>query len=157
MTGWPYRCAVELEGWNSTPAGAGAVFETSSAPVWLRALFHLPFVDRFAYPRLVARGCGFLSVWDPGIFDPAAAVARGWRILPEDYVAPGSWAAFGQGGSTRTRHRRGVLRAQQYVGAGVAIAVLVVLAVSMLIPFWLGLLAAGLILGWLIWKGSLPR
>jgi hypothetical protein len=149
---------VELEGWNSIPGGAGAVFDTGAAPVWLRVLFHLPFLDRFAYPRLVARGCGFLSVWDPTICDPNEATAKGWRILPEDYVAPGSWAAFGPGWWTQPWHaRRGVLRAQQYVGAGIAIAVLVVLAVSGLIPFPLGLTVVGLIVGWLLWEGTTPR
>ena len=149
---------MELEGWNSIPSGAGAVFDTRSAPLWLRVLHHLPFVDRFAYPRLVARGCGFLSVGDPELFDPDGATAKGWRILPADHVAPGSWAAFGPGWSTRPRQsRRGVLRAQQYVAAGIAIAVLVVLSVGVLIPFPLGLLGAGLIVGWLFWRGTTPR
>ncbi|GAA1258613.1 hypothetical protein [Oryzihumus leptocrescens] len=149
---------MELEGWNSLPEGAGVVFDSSEAPLWLRVLFHLPFLDRFAHPLLVARGCGFLSVDDPAIFDPDAATAKGWRILPEDYVAPGSWAAFGPGWSTQSwRQRRGLLRAQQYVGAGFVVVVLVVLAVSGLIPLPLGLAGIGAIVGWLFWRGLTPR
>lgn len=70
--------------------GAGAVFDVASAPTWLRLMWRLPLVDRFAYPRLVAGGHGYLAVDDPAVFDTKDAMARGWKILPEGDEAPGS-------------------------------------------------------------------
>lgn len=70
--------------------GAGAVFDVASAPTWLRLMWRLPLVDRFAYPRLVAGGHGYLAVDDPAVFDTKDALARGGEILPEGDEAPGS-------------------------------------------------------------------
>lgn len=152
---------MELEGWNSIPTGAGAVFDTRSAPLRLRVLFHLPFVDRFAYPRLVARGLGSLEVVDPDLFDADAARAKGWRILPRGYVAPGSRGSFRSGADPVDAHkewkaRRRKLMPQQYVAAGIAVAILVALTIGMLIPFLLGMLAIGLIVAWLFWRRPTP-
>ncbi len=81
---------MRLEGWNSIPIGAEATFDLSAAPIWLKVIYHAPFIDRFAFPLLVARGHGSLSVTETTRFDAAAALAQGWVIMPEEYVAPGS-------------------------------------------------------------------
>ncbi|WP_139813352.1 hypothetical protein [Prescottella equi] len=73
---------MRLEGWNSIPKGFGARFDLSHAPWWLRGWMATPFIDRFAYPVVVARGLGYLTA-HPGS-DPAGlssdAAARGWRL-----------------------------------------------------------------------------
>ena len=82
---------MDLEGWNSIPQGSTAAFNVGAAPWWLRGLLRTPFVDRFAYPLLVRRGLGALDVVDPDVFDGDSALAEGWRILPREFIAPGSW------------------------------------------------------------------
>lgn len=81
---------VRLEGWNQVPQGAGASFETESAPAWLRVLAATPVLDRFAYPLLVSRGLGWLQVHDAAVFDEQAAARAGWRVRRAEYVPPGS-------------------------------------------------------------------
>jgi hypothetical protein len=75
---------VRLEGWNHVPNGLGAWFDLAAAPWWLRVWFHTPFVDRFAYPILVRRGHGQLSI-HPGFTVSQEAItgarAAGWRIV----------------------------------------------------------------------------
>ncbi len=78
-----------LPGWNDIPLGYGAQFDTAAAPWWLRAWFHTPFVDRYAYPVMVRRGYGYLTPhpgWD-GLF---GSVTGGWRLREEGYIPPGS-------------------------------------------------------------------
>ena len=81
---------MRLEGWNHVPRGYAADFEVRAAPAWLRAWFRTPFLDRFAYPRMVERGVGYL-VPQPGVA-PAdrEVVTSGWRVRPPDYLPPGS-------------------------------------------------------------------
>ena len=81
---------MRLEGWNHVPRGYAADFEVHAAPVWLRAWFRTPFLDRFAYPRMVERGFGYL-VPQPGV-DSAEreVVTRGWRVRPPGHLPPGS-------------------------------------------------------------------
>lgn len=81
---------MELEGWNHVPIGYAADFDVRAAPRWLRLWFRTPFVDRFAYPRMVARGFGHLTP-HPGV-GPAdrEEVGAGWRLRPDGYRAPGS-------------------------------------------------------------------
>lgn len=74
---------MRLEGWNSIPAGFGASFDLAAAPWWLRLWFRTPFLDRFAYPRLVARGHGWLTADPEASGDVESALARGWRIDTE--------------------------------------------------------------------------
>jgi len=69
-------------GWSEIPYGYGATFEVSHAPVWLRALYRLPFVDRFAYPLLVARGYGVLRAHLDLPTDALGPVTGGWRVEP---------------------------------------------------------------------------
>jgi hypothetical protein len=86
---------VTLEGWDHVPRGYGAEFDTAAAPWWLRLWFRTPFLDRYAYPRLVTRGLGFLSPspgWAEGDREP---VRGGWRVREPGYVAPGSTAELG--------------------------------------------------------------
>jgi hypothetical protein len=84
--------AMELEGWNHVPIGYSAQFDVRSAPAWLRAWFRTPFVDRFAYPRMVDRGFGYLVPHPDVTPDDREPVAGGWRLRPEGYRAPGSEA-----------------------------------------------------------------
>jgi hypothetical protein len=73
---------VALDGWNRIPAGYGARFDLAAAPWWLRLWAGTPFVDRFAYPRLVRRGLGELTP-HPGVPDDARGpVTGGWRVRP---------------------------------------------------------------------------
>ena len=81
---------MKLEGWNHIPRGYGADFDVSAAPWWLRLWFHTPFVDRYAYPRLVRRGHGYLT---PSPDCPAAdrePIGGGWRLREPGYTPPGS-------------------------------------------------------------------
>lgn len=94
---------VRLEGWNQVPRGAGASFETASAPGWLRVLAATPVLDRFAYPLLVRRGLGWLQVHDAAVFDEQAAARAGWRVRPADYVPPGSVSQLRGEGEPPTR------------------------------------------------------
>jgi len=82
--------AVRLEGWNHVPGGYGARFDVASAPWWLRLWFRTPFLDRWAYPRLVERGFGYLTP-RPGV--PARdreEIPHGWRLSPEGWEPPGA-------------------------------------------------------------------
>lgn len=69
-------------GWSEIPEGYGATFEVSRAPMWLRILHGLPFVDRFAYPLLVARGYGMLRAHPGLLTDALGPVTGGWRVEP---------------------------------------------------------------------------
>jgi hypothetical protein len=74
---------VQLEGWNHIPDGFGAQFVLEAAPWWLRTWFRAPFVDRFAYPILVRRGCGILTRHPSVVVDEdvvASARTAGWRF-----------------------------------------------------------------------------
>jgi hypothetical protein len=81
---------MPLEGWNHIPRGYGADFDVASAPWWLRLWFGTPFVDRYAYPRLVRRGHGYLTP-NPGCpADDREPTGGGWRLRERGYTAPGS-------------------------------------------------------------------
>jgi hypothetical protein len=81
---------MRLEGWNHIPLGYGARFDVASAPWWLRLWFHTPFIDRFAYPRLVERSLGFLAP-HPGWADENREPVRGgWRLQEPGHIPPGS-------------------------------------------------------------------
>ena len=81
---------MTLEGWNHIPRGYGADFDVVSARWWLRLLFRTPFVDRYAYPRLVRRGHGYLTP-DPGCpADDPEPIGDGWRLREPGYTPPGS-------------------------------------------------------------------
>lgn len=74
------------------PEGYGARFDVRAAPLWLRVLFHTPFIDRFAYPLLVRRGHGYLQAFPEPPPEGLGEVSGGWRIDPPDYQPPGSIA-----------------------------------------------------------------
>lgn len=83
---------MRLEGWNDIPAGYGARFDVKAAPLWLRTLFNVPFLDRFAYPILVRRGHGYLRP-SPGMpLQGLGDVPAAWRIDPPDHEPPDSTA-----------------------------------------------------------------
>jgi hypothetical protein len=89
---------VTLEGWDHVPHGYGAWFDVTSAPWWLRLWFATPFLDRYAYPRLVRRGLGWLSP-SPAVPDgEREPVAGGWRLRPPGYRPPGSTAGLSADG-----------------------------------------------------------
>ena len=81
---------MRLEGWNHVPEGYGATFDVAAAPAWLRAWFRLPFLDRFAYPQLVARGFGYLAPHPGFPEEEREEVAAGWKLRPEGYLPPGA-------------------------------------------------------------------
>ena len=83
---------MRLEGWNHVPEGYGARFDVRTAPLWLRVLFSTPLLDRFAYPLLVGRGCGYLQAFPEQPPQGVGDVPDGWRIDPPDYQPPGSSA-----------------------------------------------------------------
>ena len=73
---------MRLVGWNDIPRGYGAQFVLDGAPLWLRVWFRTPFVDRFAYPLVVRRGYGWLTL-QPGV--GAGRIGDdGWRLRPPD-------------------------------------------------------------------------
>jgi hypothetical protein len=81
---------MRLEGWNQIPEGYGAWFDVASAPLWLRLWFRTPFLDRWAYPRMVQRGFGFLTP-DPGVPpENRGEISAGWRLRPGTHQPPGS-------------------------------------------------------------------
>jgi hypothetical protein len=81
---------MALEGWDHVPRGYGAEFDVASAPWWLRLWFRTPFVDRYAYPRLVRRGLGWLTP-SPAVPEEAREpVGDDWRLRPPGYRPPGS-------------------------------------------------------------------
>lgn len=85
---------MTLEGWNHVPRGYGADFDIAAASWWLRLWFRTPFVDRYAYPRLVRRGHGYLT---PDLGCPAAdreRVNAGWRVREPGYRPPRSATYF---------------------------------------------------------------
>lgn len=72
--------AVPLTGWSDIPGGYSAHYSVEGAPWWLRVWFRTPFIDRFAYPRLVARGHGILRA-TPGVAaHQLGFVGPGWRV-----------------------------------------------------------------------------
>lgn len=81
---------MTLEGWDHIPRGYGAEFVLDDAPWWLRLWFHTPFIDRYAHPKVVARGHGFLIPhpnWPEAEFE---VPGPGWRVRPADYLPPGA-------------------------------------------------------------------
>ena len=74
---------MRLEGWNHIPDGFGAQFDLVAAPWWLPAWFRTPLLDRFAYPVVVRRGHGWLSM-HPGVTVRQEVIvparAAGWRF-----------------------------------------------------------------------------
>jgi hypothetical protein len=81
---------VTLEGWDHVPRGYGAEFDVASAPWWLRIWFRTPFADRYAYPRLVRRGLGWLTPFPDCREQDREPVDGGWRLRPPGYRPPGS-------------------------------------------------------------------
>ena len=81
---------MTLEGWDHIPRGYGAEFVLDDAPWWLRLWFHTPFIDRYAHPKVVARGYGFLNAHRD--YDGAAreVPASGWRKRQPGHMPPGS-------------------------------------------------------------------
>lgn len=81
---------MTLEGWDHIPHGYGAQFVLDGAPWWLRLWFNTPFIDRYAHPRAVERGYGFL-IPSPAYDEAAREVpGPGWRVRSPDYRDPGS-------------------------------------------------------------------
>ena len=81
---------MTLEGWDHVPRGYGATFDVSAAPLWLRIWFRTPFLDRFAHPRMVERGCAYLTPMPRFPADQREEVGPGWRLRPEGHRPPGS-------------------------------------------------------------------
>jgi hypothetical protein len=81
---------MTLEGWNHIPRGYGADFDVVSAPWWLRLLFRTPFVDRYAYPRLIRRGHGYLTPDSGCTAGDREPIGDGWRLREPGYTPPGS-------------------------------------------------------------------
>lgn len=81
---------MALEGWDHIPRGYGAEFVLKDAPRWLRLWFHTPFIDRYAYPKAVARGYGFLIPHQHYDDAEREVPMAGWRVRPSGYVPPGS-------------------------------------------------------------------
>jgi hypothetical protein len=81
---------VTLEGWNHIPRGYGADFDVASASWWLRLWFRSPFVDRYAYPRLVRRGHGYLTPFPDYPAEDREPIGGGWRLRERGYTPPGS-------------------------------------------------------------------
>lgn len=96
---------MRLIGWNDVPAGFGARFEVRSAPLWLRLLFRMKILDRFAYPLVVRRGLGFLRAHDDAPPTQRGTVSNGWRLEADAYVHPGSSAEL-VGPRQRRRRKR---------------------------------------------------
>jgi hypothetical protein len=85
---------VRLEGWNHVPRGYGADFDLRAAPLWLRAWFRTPFLDRFAHPQLVRRGFAHLTAHPGTAPEDREAIGPGWHLRPDGYQAPGSETAL---------------------------------------------------------------
>ena len=81
---------MTLEGWDHIPRGYRADFVLDDAPGWLRLWFHIPFIDRYAYPKVVARGHGFLTPHPNYDQVESEVPAPGWRFHPSGYIQPGS-------------------------------------------------------------------
>ncbi|WP_147332040.1 hypothetical protein [Geodermatophilus marinus] len=81
---------MALEGWDHIPLGYGADVDVAAAPWWLRLWFHTPFIDRYAYPRLVQRGLGYLTPSPDCPTEEREPVGGGWRLREPGYVRPGS-------------------------------------------------------------------
>jgi len=73
---------MKLDGWNYIPRGYGMQWDLSDAPLWLRAWFRFPFLDRFAYPVVVHRGFAWLSPHHASDEGDREQVPPGWRIAP---------------------------------------------------------------------------
>lgn len=78
------------QGWNAVPAGASAQFTVDGCPWWLGRLARIRLLERWVLPALVRRGCGWLTVDDPLVFNRGEAIALGWRVRPAGLVARGS-------------------------------------------------------------------
>jgi hypothetical protein len=89
-----HTAAMTLEGWDHVPLGYGARFDLAAAPWWLRWWFNTPFVDRYAYPRLVARGLGYLTPHPGWPEEGREPVQGGWRVGEPGSSPPGSWAPY---------------------------------------------------------------
>lgn len=81
---------MRLEGWNHIPRGYGADFDVAAAPWWLRLWSATPFVDRFAHPRLVQRGLGYLTPFPGWPEEEREAVSDGWRLREPGHLPPGA-------------------------------------------------------------------
>ena len=85
---------MTLEGRDHIPRGYGAEFVLDDAPWWLRLWFSAPFIDRYAHPRVVSQGYGFLTAHHPHDDAAREVPGPGWRIRPPGYIAPGSEAGL---------------------------------------------------------------
>lgn len=83
---------MALEGWDHIPRGHVADFDVASAPWWLRLWFRTPFVDRYAYPRLVRRGHGYLTPLHDCPAGDREPIGGGWRLREPGSTPPGSVA-----------------------------------------------------------------
>lgn len=81
---------MTLEGWDHIPRGYGAEFRLDGAPWWLRLWFHTPVIDRYAHPKVVARGYGWLVAHELGDEAEREAPGPGWRVRPPGYVPLGA-------------------------------------------------------------------
>jgi hypothetical protein len=81
---------MKIDGWNQIPNGYGLSWELSAAPLWLRVWFHLPLVDRFAYPQLIKRGFAWLSPHPDWPEDERDPVPSGWLVRERQPERPPS-------------------------------------------------------------------
>jgi hypothetical protein len=81
---------VRIAGRNHVAGGYGASFDVTSAPWWLRLWFRTPFLDRWAYPRLVARGFGYLTPHPRVPLQDREEIPAGRRLRPERHEPPGA-------------------------------------------------------------------
>jgi hypothetical protein len=97
---------MTLEGWDHIPEGYAARFDLTSAPWWLRWWHATPFVDRYAYPRLVARGFGYLTPNPDTPSELREPVHGGWRLTGPEDVPPGSKVDYRKAEPTALRSGR---------------------------------------------------
>jgi hypothetical protein len=81
---------MPLEGWDHIPRGYGAEFYMGDAPWWLRFWVKTPFIDRYSYPQVVARGHALLIPHRDHTRDAVEVPGPGWRVRPVGYEPPGS-------------------------------------------------------------------
>ena len=77
---------MKLDGWNYIPRGYGLQWDLSQAPLWLRAWFRFPVLDRFAYPVVIRRGFASLSPHRGWADEDREQVPPGWRITATEPV-----------------------------------------------------------------------